>query len=53
MSDVAAELLQRLIRCDTTNPPGKGSHCSSVLADWLQDRGSHPKLRRSLLSEPT
>ena len=48
-----AELLQRLIRCDTTNPPGKEATAAGVLADWLQDRGSHPRLRRSLLSEPT
>src|SRR5437764_9203069 len=38
MSDVA-ELLQRLIRLDTTNPPGNETLAAHVLRDYLEAAG--------------
>ncbi|WP_137389970.1 M20 family metallopeptidase [Rhodoligotrophos defluvii] len=38
MSDVA-ELLQRLVRIDTRNPPGNEIEAARMLGGWLGDRG--------------
>jgi succinyl-diaminopimelate desuccinylase len=35
----AGELLQQLVRCDTTNPPGNEMVAATVLATWLGERG--------------
>lgn len=35
----AADLLQRLLRHDTSNPPGHEEACQSELARWLEARG--------------
>ncbi|MFN8592804.1 MAG: M20 family metallopeptidase [Thermomicrobiales bacterium] len=38
LSEVAA-LLQALVRCDTTNPPGHETAAAQMLAAWLGERG--------------
>jgi acetylornithine deacetylase/succinyl-diaminopimelate desuccinylase-like protein len=46
-ADVAAqpaELLQRLIRFDTTNPPGNERECVEWIADVLRDAGLEPRI---------
>ena len=35
----AADLLQKLLRHDTSNPPGQEKACQDELAGWLQARG--------------
>jgi acetylornithine deacetylase/succinyl-diaminopimelate desuccinylase-like protein len=39
-----AELLQRLIRFDTTNPPGNERECIAFIDGMLRDAGYEPKL---------
>jgi acetylornithine deacetylase/succinyl-diaminopimelate desuccinylase-like protein len=39
-----AELLQRLIRFDTTNPPGNEGECISFVRTVLEEAGSTPEL---------
>ncbi len=36
------ELLQRLIQCDTTNPPGNEAACAAYIRDLLQAAGCEP-----------
>jgi len=42
--DRPAELLQRLIRFDTTNPPGNERACVEWVAGLLRDAGHEPRL---------
>lgn len=49
IEDEALELLQQLIRVDTTNPPGNELACAEVLAESLRKDGYDPKI---LESEP-
>jgi acetylornithine deacetylase/succinyl-diaminopimelate desuccinylase family protein len=35
----AAALLQKLVRCDTTNPPGNEARAAEILREWLKERG--------------
>src|SRR5437764_7364200 len=44
LSDVA-ELLQRLIRLDTTNPPGNETLAAELLRDYLEAAGVQCELR--------
>ncbi len=39
-----AELLQRLIRFDTTNPPGNEAACVAYIADLLRAAGIEPRI---------
>jgi acetylornithine deacetylase/succinyl-diaminopimelate desuccinylase-like protein len=40
-----AELLQRLIRFDTTNPPGNERHCISYIDELLREAGMETTIR--------
>jgi acetylornithine deacetylase/succinyl-diaminopimelate desuccinylase-like protein len=40
----ALDLFQRLLRFDTTNPPGHEAACAAFLADWLSDAGVAPRV---------
>ena len=39
LRDEATELLQELIRLDTTNPPGNETRAAELLRDYLEDAG--------------
>jgi acetylornithine deacetylase/succinyl-diaminopimelate desuccinylase-like protein len=42
--DEVTELLQELIRLDTTNPPGNETAAAELLRDYLEDSGAHCEL---------
>jgi acetylornithine deacetylase/succinyl-diaminopimelate desuccinylase-like protein len=44
LSERPAELLQRLIRFDTTNPPGNEGACVEWIARLLRDAGVEPRI---------
>ena len=46
------ELLQRLIRFDTTNPPGNERECINYIAGLLTEMGCHVTLRGRSASRP-
>jgi acetylornithine deacetylase/succinyl-diaminopimelate desuccinylase-like protein len=48
----ATELLQRLIRCDTTNPPGNEILCIQILDDVLRDAGFETQILGSDENRP-
>src|SRR4051794_12149976 len=39
MRDEVKTLLQRLLTCDTSNPPGREAQAAAILEDYLQDAG--------------
>ena len=44
LSERPAELLQRLIRFDTTNPPGNERACVEWIAELLRTAGVEPRI---------
>src|ERR687885_936835 len=39
MRDEAVALLQRLVACDTSNPPGREAQAAAILEDYLRAAG--------------
>ena len=46
------ELLQNLIRFDTTNPPGKEGECTAYIYDLLKDAGYRPNVLAKQANRP-